>query len=252
MWCQLQAVQPEDPSYPLEPITLDTAILPCLMVEVLNIEWIPRAQNQNSDEDEQWLKFVGASKYGDPKIPDQVRPPPPIYVVQKDPQRVKAKQQYKIKTPTHKWTRHTGECLDLIHDDLVKEPPVPLKQPLAKKTGNNLSRRALREKMKQIVEMIEHHARIRENGASFSSSSSGCSIAPAPSSIRSDALEVPDHFKGYTLDDVIIMMPKAQRQPVPDQSSYDGPAQTKQINLKRPGETEDKCIFIGAHLSEKQ
>ena len=174
LWCQLQAVQPEDPTYPLEQITLDTTILPCLMVEVLNVEWIPHTLNEDSDEDEQWLKFVGASKYGDPKIPDQVRPPPPIYVVQEDPQRVKAKQQYKIKTPTHKWTRHTGECLDLIEEDLVKEPPIPLKPPPAKRTRNNLSRRALREKMKQTVEMIEHHARIRENGASSSSSSSGC------------------------------------------------------------------------------
>ena len=139
---------------------LDTTIMPCMMVEVLNIDWIPLAPNEDSDEDEQWLKFIGASKYGEPKIPDQVKPPPPIFMVQKDPQKVKAKRQFKIKTLTHKWTRHPEKCLDLIHDDLAREPPAPLKQLPVKKAGNNLRRRALREKMKQPVEMIEHQARL--------------------------------------------------------------------------------------------
>ena len=68
--------------------------------------------------------------------------------------------------------------------------------------------------------------------------------------------DVPQYFKDYTVDEVVIVMPQAIR---PSQAEvhpsedgvYDGPARTKEIDLALEGETS-KPIFIGEHLTEEE
>ena len=67
---------------------------------------------------------------------------------------------------------------------------------------------------------------------------------------------VPQYFKDYTIDEVVIVMPQAvrpdQAEQMPDPDGvYDGPARTRMINLAQEGET-DKPIYIGEHLTEEE
>ena len=66
--------------------------------------------------------------------------------------------------------------------------------------------------------------------------------------------DVPQYFKDYTVDEVVIVMPQAIR---PSQAEvhpkedgvFDGPARTREIDLALEGETS-KPIFIGEHLTK--
>jgi hypothetical protein len=68
--------------------------------------------------------------------------------------------------------------------------------------------------------------------------------------------DVPQYFKDYKVDEVVIVMPQAIR---PDQAEvqpredgvYDGPARTKEIDLALEGE-KSKHVFIGEHLTEEE
>ena len=68
--------------------------------------------------------------------------------------------------------------------------------------------------------------------------------------------DVPQYFKDYTMDEVVIVMPQAVRpnqvevQPNED-GVYDGPTRTKEIDLALEGETS-KPIFIGEHLTRRR
>jgi len=68
--------------------------------------------------------------------------------------------------------------------------------------------------------------------------------------------DVPQYFKDYTIDEVVIVMPQAicpdqaEEYPSPD-GVYDGPARTRMINLAHEGEA-DKLVHIGEHLTEEE
>ena len=68
--------------------------------------------------------------------------------------------------------------------------------------------------------------------------------------------DVPQYFKDYTIDEVVIVMPQvarpdqAEQMPDPD-GVYDRPARTRMINLAQEGDT-DKLVYIGEHLTEEE
>ena len=68
--------------------------------------------------------------------------------------------------------------------------------------------------------------------------------------------DVPQYFKDYVIDEVVIILPQKLR-PNPNEEGtveneiYDGPARTKEINLADEGEP-DKLVSIGEHLTEEE
>ena len=68
--------------------------------------------------------------------------------------------------------------------------------------------------------------------------------------------DVPQYFKDYIVDEVVIVMPQAVRpsqvenQPSTD-GVYDGPARTREIDLAHEGETR-KPVHIGEHLTQEE
>jgi len=68
--------------------------------------------------------------------------------------------------------------------------------------------------------------------------------------------DVPQSFKDYVIDKVVIVIPQTLR-PSPNEESnldngiYDGPARTKEINLAKEGEPEN-LVSIEEHLTEEE
>ena len=74
----------------------------------------------------------------------------------------------------------------------------------------------------------------------------------SPISLR----DVPQYFKDYVIDEVVIVLPQAIRpnpnEEVADESDvYDGPARTRELNLADEGEPV-KMVFIGDHLTKEE
>ena len=75
----------------------------------------------------------------------------------------------------------------------------------------------------------------------------------SPVSLR----DVPQYFKDYMIDEVIIVLPQAIRSNPEEESSagndnvFDGPARTRELNLANEGEP-DKMVFIGDHLTKEE
>jgi hypothetical protein len=63
---------------------------------------------------------------------------------------------------------------------------------------------------------------------------------------------VPQHFKDYTIDEVVIVMPAPQRTGDDKKEEvYEGPAKTRMIDLSRAGEDE-KPVYIGENLTTEE
>ena len=66
-----------------------------------------------------------------------------------------------------------------------------------------------------------------------------------------EGVEVPSHYKKYTIQDRHILLQTPERQRTQPGTSYDGPENTKQIDLARPGE-EAKPVYIASDLTPEE
>ena len=68
--------------------------------------------------------------------------------------------------------------------------------------------------------------------------------------------DVPQYFKDYVIDEVVIVLPQTLRHgpnegEIPIDGVYDGPARTREINMVEEREP-DELVFIGEHLTEEE
>ena len=66
-----------------------------------------------------------------------------------------------------------------------------------------------------------------------------------------EGVEVPSHYKKYTIQDRHILLQTSERQQTQPGTSYDGPENTKRIDLARPGE-EAKPVYIASDLTPEE
>ena len=62
-----------------------------------------------------------------------------------------------------------------------------------------------------------------------------------------DLISVPSHYKKYTVEDRKIVVQQPERLKVTQGISYDGPEDTKKIDLAKPGE-DPKIMYIATDL----
>ena len=66
-----------------------------------------------------------------------------------------------------------------------------------------------------------------------------------------DLISVPSHYKKYTVEDQKIMVKQLERLKVTQGISYDGPEDTKKIDLAKPGE-DPKIMYIATDLDPEE
>ena len=68
------------------------------------------------------------------------------------------------------------------------------------------------------------------------------------SSSEDEGVEVPSHYKKYTIQDRHILLQTPERQRTPPGTSFDGPENSKRIDLAKPGEVE-RPVYIANDLT---
>ncbi|MCO5575757.1 hypothetical protein L7F22_029561 [Adiantum nelumboides] len=69
--------------------------------------------------------------------------------------------------------------------------------------------------------------------------------------VNSDKMDVPSHYKTYTIQDRKIIVQQPMRELKEPGTSYDGPEKAKKIDLAEPGE-EPKPAYIATDLTEEE
>ena len=75
--------------------------------------------------------------------------------------------------------------------------------------------------------------------------------AATETSSGDEGVEVPSHYKKYTIQDRHILLQTPERQRTQPGTSYDGPENTKRIDLARPRE-EAKPVYIASDLTPEE
>ena len=68
---------------------------------------------------------------------------------------------------------------------------------------------------------------------------------------NSKVLNAPSHFKCYTIKERKIILQHPRREPQNHGESYDGPKNSKQVNLAGENE-EPKHVWVASKLEEKE